>query len=327
MYRLRKISTKNNPIMKFDLISKAENRSFDSGKGILAKIERLDMALVKVKDLLEDATKHHYGVPAINSINPETVRFAIEAAEHERLPIIVQYYPGFCDYMPVNVMAFAACQYARRASVPVAVHLDHSKGYDIAVGGIRDGFPSVMVDGSSLPYEENVRLTSDVVNIGKVFDVDVEAELGHVGEGSSVDDIVNTDYYTRPDQAVDFVEKTGCGSLAVAVGNAHGPYCKEPDLDFDRIKELRAAVDLPLVMHGCSGIPDDQMQEAVNLGMSKFNIATEYFRCIYHSVEKHIAGEKVYDGDGVSLGSCCADDAHAFVAKKLQLLNPNHFSL
>lgn len=327
MYRLRKISTKNNPIMKFDLISKAENRSFGSGKGILAKIERLAMALVKVKDLLEDATKHHYGVPAINSINPETVRFAIEAAEHERLPIIVQYYPGFCDYMPVNVMAFAACQYARKASVPVAVHLDHSKGYDIAVGGIRDGFPSVMVDGSSLPYEENVRLTSDVVNIGKVFDVDVEAELGHVGEGSSVDDIVNTDYYTRPDQAVDFVEKTGCGSLAVAVGNAHGPYCKEPDLDFDRIKELRAAVDLPLVMHGCSGIPDDQMQEAVNLGMSKFNIATEYFRCIYHSVEKHIAGEKVYDGDGVSLGSCCADDAHAFVAKKLQLLNPNHFSL
>lgn len=313
--------------MKFDLISKAENRSFGSGKGILAKIERLAMALVKVKDLLEDATKHHYGVPAINSINPETVRFAIEAAEHERLPIIVQYYPGFCDYMPVNVMAFAACQYARKASVPVAVHLDHSKGYDIAVGGIRDGFPSVMVDGSSLPYEENVRLTSDVVNIGKVFDVDVEAELGHVGEGSSVDDIVNTDYYTRPDQAVDFVEKTGCGSLAVAVGNAHGPYCKEPDLDFDRIKELRAAVDLPLVMHGCSGIPDDQMQEAVNLGMSKFNIATEYFRCIYHSVEKHIAGEKVYDGDGVSLGSCCADDAHAFVAKKLQLLNPNHFSL
>lgn len=327
MYRLRKISTKNNPILKFDLISKAENRLFGSGKGIVAKIERLDMALVKVKDLLEDATKHHYGVPAINSINPETVRFAIEAAEHERLPIIVQYYPGFCDYMPVNVMAFAACQYARKASVPVAVHLDHSKGYDIAVGGIRDGFPSVMVDGSSLPYEENVRLTSDVVNIGKVFDVDVEAELGHVGEGSSVDDIVNTDYYTRPDQAVDFVEKTGCGSLAVAVGNAHGPYCKEPDLDFDRIKELRAAVGLPLVMHGCSGIPDDQMQEAVNLGMSKFNIATEYFRCIYHSVEKHIAGGKVYDGDGVSLGSCCADDAHAFVAKKLQLLNPNHFSL
>jgi len=313
--------------MKFDLISKAENRPFGSGKGILAKIERLAMALVKVKDLLEDATKHHYGVPAINSINPETVRFAIEAAEHERLPIIVQYYPGFCDYMPVNVMAFAACQYARKASVPVAVHLDHSKGYDIAVGGIRDGFPSVMVDGSSLPYEENVRLTSDVVNIGKVFDVDVEAELGHVGEGSSVDDIVNTDYYTRPDQAVDFVEKTGCGSLAVAVGNAHGPYCREPDLDFDRIKELGAAVDLPLVMHGCSGIPDDQMQEAVNLGMSKFNIATEYFRCIYHSVEKHIAGGKVYDGDGVSLGSCCADDAHAFVAKKLQLLNPNHFSL
>lgn len=287
----------------------------------------IDMALVKVKDLLEDATKHHYGVPAINSVDPQTVRFAIEAAEHERLPIIVQYFPGFADFMPVNVMAFAACQYARNASVPVAVHLDHSKGYDIAVGGIRDGFPSVMVDGSSLPYEENVKLTSDVVNIGKVFGVDVEAELGHVGEGNNVDDIVNTDYYTNPDQAVEFVKRTGCGSLAVAVGNAHGPYCKEPNLDFGRIKELRAALDLPLVMHGCSGIPDDQMQEAVNLGMSKFNIATEYFRCQYHSVEKHMATGKVYDGDGISLGSCAADDLHAFVASKLQLLNPNHYSL
>lgn len=285
------------------------------------------MALVKVKDLLTHATKHHYGVPAINSINPETVRFAIEAAEHERLPIIVQYFPGFADYMPVNVMAFAACQYARNASVPVAVHLDHSKGYDIAVGGIRDGFPSVMVDGSSLPYEENTQLTRDVVNIGKVFDVDVEAELGHVGEGFSIDDIKNSDHYTNPDQAADFVEKTGCDSLAVAVGNAHGPYVTEPNLDFNRIKEIRAAVTIPLVMHGCSGIPDDQMQEAVNLGMSKFNIATEYFRAIYHSMEKQIASEKIYDGDGISLGSCVRDDAHAFVEKKLQLLNPNHYSL
>ena len=285
------------------------------------------MALVKVKDLLAHATQHHYGVPAINSINPETVRFAIEAAEHERLPIIVQYFPGFADYMPVNVMAFAACQYARNASVPVAVHLDHSKGYEIAVGGIRDGFPSVMVDGSSLPYEENTQLTRDVVNIGKVFDVDVEAELGHVGEGFSIDDIKNSDHYTNPDQAADFVGKTGCDSLAVAVGNAHGPYVTEPNLDFNRIKEIRAAVTIPLVMHGCSGIPDDQMQEAVNLGMSKFNIATEYFRAIYHSMEKQIASEKIYDGDGISLGSCVRDDAHAFVEKKLQLLNPNHYSL
>ena len=285
------------------------------------------MPLVKVNDLLQHATEHHYGVPAINSVNPETVRYAIEAAEQERLPIIVQFFPGFADYMPVNVMAFAACQYARNASVPVAVHLDHSKGYDIAVGGIRDGFPSVMVDGSSLPYEDNVSLTRDVVNIGRVFDVDVEAELGHVGEGSSVDDITNSDHYTDPAQAAEFVERTGCGSLAVAVGNAHGPYCTEPNLDFDRIRELRSAVDIPLVMHGCSGIPDDQMQEAVNLGMSKFNIATEYFRAIYHATKRHMDAGDVYDGDGISQGSCMREEAHEFVAQKLQLLNPNHYSL
>ena len=138
------------------------------------------MSLIKVNELLQHATEHHYGVPAINVINTETIRYAIQAAEDERMPIIIQYWPGFEDHCALDIIAFAARYYAERASVPVAVHQDHSAGYEIAVKGVKAGFPSVMVDGSSLPYEENFQLTKDVVQVAKIFDVDIEAELGHV---------------------------------------------------------------------------------------------------------------------------------------------------
>lgn len=284
------------------------------------------MALVKVNDLLKHATEHHYGVPAVNVINFETIKYIVAAAEQEHMPVIVQFWPGFFEYIPLKLVSAIALHYAERASVPVAVHLDHSAGYDIAVGGIRDGFPSVMVDGSALPYEENVELTRTVAQVGAVFGVDIEAELGHVGDGSNEADFVGSDLYTDPAQAVEFVERTGCGSLAIAVGNAHGPYVKTPNLDMQRIREIRAAVDIPLVMHGCSDIPGEQLQETVNLGMSKYNIATEYFRAMYRSLEGNIAGGDL-DGNGVGLLNAIGPDMTAFVAEKIRLLNPNGYSL
>lgn len=284
------------------------------------------MALVKVNDLLKHATEHHYGVAAVNVINVETVRYIIEAAENERVPIIVQFFPGFDKYIDPAYIAFAAVDMAKKASVPVAVHLDHSASYEIAMGGIKAGFPSVMVDGSALPFEENVELTSAIVRAANVFNVDVEAELGHVGNGSKEDDIVNSDHYTNVDQAVEFVKRTGCGSLAIAVGNAHGPYVKTPNLDFDRIKEIRGKVEIPLVLHGCSDIPEDQIQEAVNLGMSKFNIATEYFRAMYRAAEQTIA-EGAHKDNGVGLLFSLKDPMIDFVIEKIRLLNPNKYSL
>ena len=284
------------------------------------------MPMVQVKDVLQHATEHKYGVAAVNTLNVETVKYVIKAAERERVPVIVQFYPGFEGYTALKHLAFAACDMARQATVPVAVHLDHSATFDIAVGGIRDGFPSVMVDGSSLPYEENVALTSSVVRTAGVFGVDVEAELGHVGNGSSEDDIVNTDHYTKVEQAVDFVERTGCGSLAIAVGNAHGPYVKVPNLDMERIKAIRAKVKVPLVLHGCSDIPETQLREAVNLGMSKFNIATEYFRAMYRAIEGDIKSGK-FDGDGVGLMMDIEEALVDFVVGKIRLLNPNKFTL
>lgn len=284
------------------------------------------MSLVKVNELLQHATEHHYGVAAINTINYETISCAIAAAEAERVPVIIQFYPGFDQYIPLSHIAYMAKDLARKASVPVVVHLDHSASYEIAVGGIRDGFPSVMVDGSARPFEENLAMTKAVVETAAVFGVDVEAELGHVGNAQILDDLTNADHLTDPDKAVEFVEKTGCGSLAIAVGNAHGNYIQTPNLNFDRIRELRKAVSIPLVLHGCSGIPDEQMQEAVNLGLSKFNIATEYFTAMYRSLDQGIEASG-HDGNGVQLLFTARQGMIDFVASKMRLLNPNKYSL
>ena len=283
------------------------------------------MPKAKVKDILTYATENKFGVAAINTLNIETVKYVIEAAERERVPIIVQFYPGFSDYTDLKHLAFAACDMAEKASIPVGVHLDHSAGYEIAVSGVRDGFPSVMVDGSALPYGENMALTAAVVKTAAVFGVDVEAELGHVGSGANLDDIVNSDHYTDVKQAVEFEKCTGCGSLAVAVGNAHGAYVQTPNLDFDRIASLRSALPIPLVLHGCSDIPPEQLQESVRLGMSKFNIATEYFRACYHGVVQH-GDPTEKNGDMFRLMMETSENAIDFVRGKMRLLNPNKFT-
>ena len=284
------------------------------------------MALTRVSDLLRHATEHRYGVAAINVFNYETTLWVVRAAEQARVPIIVQLYPGFSGHIAPKYIATIARDLAEKSPVPVAVHLDHSNTMEIAVGGIRDGFPSVMVDGSARPFDENVALTRSVVETARVFGVDVEAELGHVGSGAKEDDIVNATHYTNVEDAVRFVELTGCDSLAIAVGNAHGAYVRTPNLDFDRIAAIRKAVDVPLVMHGGSDIPDDQIQKAVNLGMSKFNIATEYDRAYYN------ASKAVYDAglprtSGFGAIKAIQEKMIAFVLSKIHLLNPNGFSL
>lgn len=283
------------------------------------------MPLVKVNDLLQHATENRYGVAAVNVFNYETIKWVAEAANQERVPVIIQFYPGFEKYIPLKFVADIAKHFAEESDVPIGVHLDHSAGYEIAVGGIRAGFPSVMVDGSALPFEENVRLTAAVTKASAVFGVDVEAELGHVGSGANLDDIVNSDHYTNVDQAVEFVERTGCGSLAVAVGNAHGAYVQTPNLDFDRIAALRKALPIPLVLHGCSDIPSVQLQESVRLGMSKFNIATEYFRACYHGIAECV-DKDAPNGQFMNLMVDVAGEAVEFLRSKMKLLNPNGFS-
>jgi len=283
------------------------------------------MPLSKTKAILTHATANKYGVLAANTFDYATVKWAIKAAEAEKMPIIIQFYPGFNSFIPQEFIAHMAISMAKEASVPVAVHLDHSVNYEIAISGIKDGYPSIMVDGSSLPYDENVALTAAVVRTARVFDVDVEAELGHVGSGNNIDDLTNSDLFTDVDQACDFVERTDCDILAIAVGNAHGAYIQTPKLDFSRIKALRNALDIPLVLHGSSDIPDAQIQEAVNQGISKFNLATEYFRAYYNMLEANM-GEDARK-DAYSLAKSLEEPLIEFLRAKIRLLNPNKFSL
>ena len=284
------------------------------------------MSLVKVKDLLAHAQEHGYGVPAINVFDYNSIKFAAMAAEEAKMPLIIQYYPGFDVHAPLIDIRNIAVAFARRATVPIAVHLDHSKNFEIAVSGLGARFPSVMVDGSALPYEENVALTLEVARCAHAMGVDVEAELGHVGVGMNLEDMTNTDHFTDPDQAVDFVKRTGADSLAIAVGTAHGNYLRTPELDFDRICKLREVLDIPLVMHGGSDIPDDQLARAVRCGMSKFNIATEYQRAFYNNMKDFFADESnsgAYFKALRALERPCID----FVKSKIDILNPDHYQL
>lgn len=284
------------------------------------------MSLVKVKDLLAHAQEHGYGVPAINVFDYNSIKFAAMAAEEAKMPLIIQYFPGFDVHAPLIDIRNIAVAFARRATVPIAVHLDHSKNFEIAVSGLGARFPSVMVDGSALPYEENVALTLEVARCAHAMGVDVEAELGHVGVGMNLEDMTNTDHFTDPDQAVDFVKRTGADSLAIAVGNAHGNYIRTPELDFDRICKLREVLDIPLVMHGGSDIPDDQLARAVRCGMSKFNIATEYQRAFYNNMKDFFADESnsgAYFKALRALERPCID----FVKSKIDILNPDHYRL
>ena len=283
------------------------------------------MSIVKMRDMLKDAEEHGYGVPAINIFNYESAKYAVRAAEEAKMPIIIQLYPGFERHIPLKIAVDMVHDLAVKADVPVTMHEDHSN-YAQAVKGIGAGFESVMIDGSALPYDENVALTRSVVDLAAGGGIDVEAELGHVGTGSNVDDFTDRGKFTDPDQAVDFVEKTKCSSLAVAVGNAHGNYAKLPVLDFERIAELRKKLSVPLVMHGGSDIPFEQMQKAVLFGMSKFNIATEYQRCFYRNAAKFYAsgeGRDVYLTGLMALEEPCKE----FVKGKIAMLNPKGYRL
>lgn len=285
------------------------------------------MPLAKVSELLKDATEKKYGIPAINVFNYESVKWAVKAAEEEKMPIIVQFYPGFSETIATDEICDIIKKLVDKSTVPIGIHLDHSNRYEIAVTGIAAGFPSIMVDGSTLPFEENVQLTSDVTKCAKAMNIDVEAELGHIGSGMNMNDLTNKDFFTNTEQAVEFVERTGVDSLAIAVGNGHGDYIKTPELDFQRIRELRANLSVPLVMHGSSDIPDEQLRNAVNYGIAKFNIATEYQRVFYNNMKEFIQKNKrndVYIYQAIRyLERPCIE----FVKGKIRLLNPNGYHL
>ncbi len=232
--------------------------------------------LVTGKQILDHAKENKYAVGAFNVNNMEIVQAIIAAAEETRSPVILQASQGALKYAGVEYIAALAKLAAEKATVPVAVHLDHGTDFKQIMLCIRNGFTSVMIDGSKYPLEENIEKTKQVVEIAESVGVSVEAELGKIG--GTEDDIVVSEReatFTDPDEAKRFVEETGVDSLAVAIGTAHGPYKGVPELDFERLKAIREKIDVAIVLHGSSGVAYDDLRKAIEIGVSKINIDTD----------------------------------------------------
>ena len=248
------------------------------------------MEFASVKELLCKAQEMGYAVPAFNVENMETVQGVIQAAEELNRPVILQTTPSSVNYAGLDFFAACARTAIRNTRDPIALHLDHGSSYELAANAMKEGYSSVMIDGSRLSFEDNIGLTSRVSELGNILGVSVEAELGSVGgkEDSSISESVT---FTDPAQAVEFAERTKIDSLAVAIGTSHGFYKGEPKLDIKRLNEIRAAVDIPLVLHGTSGVPDEVVKECIRNGICKVNYATDlrnaFTKAVRLSMEKN----------------------------------------
>ena len=255
------------------------------------------MALVTTEKMLKDAQAGHYAVGAFNVENLEFVMAVLAAAEETKSPVIMQTTPGTIKTAGLDYFYGMVKAAAERASVPVALHLDHGDGYDRCMQAFRTGYTSVMIDGSHESFEDNIALTKSVADAGRAMGVPVEAELGKVGgkedDGPAVE---GESPYTDPAEAKEFVERTGCTSLAIGVGTSHGVYTSDPHIEQSVVKAIRDAVDVPLVLHGTSGVPDEQVAEAVKNGICKVNYATDLRIAFSKGLKEYLAKDpEVFD--------------------------------
>lgn len=248
------------------------------------------MPLVTSEQMLLEAQKGGYAVGAFNVENMEMIKAVISAAQELHAPVMLQTTPSTVKYGTLSTFIAMVSAEAKKASVPVALHLDHGSSFDLAVQAIREGYTSIMIDGSPKSFEENIEVTKSVVAVAKPNRIPVEAELGKVGgkeDGYEAEADVNTD----PLEAKEFVERTGINSLAIAIGTAHGFYEGTPVLDKERLSEIRKVVSIPLVLHGASGLSDEDVRDCIKRGICKVNFATE-LRATYAEGIKQLLTDK-----------------------------------
>jgi len=245
------------------------------------------------KVILDMAHEHSFAVPAFNISDYAMFLGIIDISEEKNAPVILGIHPDEVQHVGVEMIA-AVAQRAHRSSVPIAIHWDHGASYEQILTAIRSGFTSVMIDGSMLPFEENIAISKKVVHAAHAVGLSVEGELGTIGQmDSQAEGGSDTIIYTNPDDALTFVESTAVDSLAVAIGTYHGiyPTTMKPELKLDLLKLIKDKVDIPLVLHGGSNNPDDEIAEAVKLGINKINISSD-IKVAYHTKMREVLADQ-----------------------------------
>lgn len=245
------------------------------------------MPYVDTKALLLDARKNYYAIPAFNVENMEMIQAVIQQAAKEKFPVILQTTPSTVRYGTLGLYAVMVQEYSKNFDIPVALHLDHGNEPEMVIQAMNKGYTSVMIDASSETLSRNIQITRDIVRMGQILGISVEAELGCIG-GKEDNDASGEVLYTETADAVEFVRQTKVDSLAIAIGTAHGFYKGIPQLNINRLKEIKEAVEVPLVLHGTSGVPENIVKECIKAGICKVNYATDLRKAFTEGIRKYI---------------------------------------
>ncbi|MCQ57805.1 ketose-bisphosphate aldolase [Listeria monocytogenes] len=275
--------------------------------------------LVNMKQLLEVAKENKFAVGAFNVADSNFLRVVVEEAEKNNAPAIIAVHPTELDFTKDDFFQYVLAR-IKNSPVPFVLHLDHGDNMGDVMRAVRCGFSSVMIDGSLLPFEENIRVTKEVVEVCHKLGVSVEGELGTIGKtGNSVEGGVSEIIYTKPEEAEEYISRTGVDTLAVAIGTAHGiyPKDKEPKLRLDILKEIKDLVHIPLVLHGGSANPDAEIAAAVEIGIQKVNISSDYKYAFYKKCREILSTTELWDANAIYPD--CIDAAKEVVKYKMEL--------
>ncbi|BCJ57589.1 ketose-bisphosphate aldolase [Micromonospora endophytica] len=276
--------------------------------------------LITGKAILDVANAHSFAVPAFNISDWAMFKGIVEVSEETDAPLIVAIHPDEVRHIG-REMVTGIIERSHNSSVPIAIHWDHGATYEQLLEAVQFGFTSVMIDGSLKPFEENVAITKRVTDSAHVVGVSVEGELGTIGGNDSYAEAGAAEIiYTDPDDAVTFVERTGVDSLAIAIGTFHGMYPAhlKPELKLDLLKEIKSRVQIPLVLHGGSGNPDDEIREAAQIGINKINISTD-IKLAYHAKMREVLGNDPKTREPNAIQPACIDAMKVVAAQKIEL--------
>ena len=277
--------------------------------------------LMNMADLLAVANEHNFAVPAFNVSSSMILKGVMHTCEEMQAPVIIAIHPDELEFVEDSFVK-AVIEEAHKATVPVCVHLDHGSKFEQILRAIQDGFTSVMIDGSHLSLEENIAITKKVVEVAHPVNVSVEAELGTIGTADDYGEAGSKEIiYTEVDDAVRFIKETDIDCLAIAIGTAHGLYPKDrkPKLALDRLKEIKASVSIPLVLHGGSGNPDEEIAQSVKLGVNKINISSDIKDAFYQECRKVL--EDMGLREPMAIYPKCIDAMNEVVRHKINLFD------